>query len=275
MKNNKEIKRDKKRLSFLCVLIILLILIVLALNNKLSKQEVFSLNSKVLETVDVFKSKEDQGKDYTLMYNEYSEFVEEINSFNLTDLKSEYFIKQKGYYFYSDDNYSYLARGNFIKVIKDGNVFYYSGIENNVQTINLKSDKSYELVISQSLITFKVNDSTYKVNILEEGYSLETNYFNGSYLIKEERYDFNFKFKEVLAEYNKINYIGYYVKDIKGYSLSDDRSNICNENNECELSTKYLEDGETIYFTVVDYFINQVYSIDMLLVKENEVFPFR
>ena len=247
----------------------------LALNNNFGEWIPFSLNSKVLETPSVFKSKEDQGKDYTLMYSEYSDFIDEINTLNLSSLKSEDFIDQKDYYSYSDSNYSYVAGSNYIKLIKDGNDVYYNVIENNIQTINLNSDKCYELVIVPTLITFKVNDLTYKVNVLEDGYSLETNYLNGSYLIKEERYDFNFKFKEVKAQYNEINYIGYYVKDIEGYSLSDDRSNICNESNECELSTKYLEDGETIYYTIVDYFINQVYSIDMILVKENEVFPFR
>ena len=275
--NGEQIRRREEK-NFSLGLIIglgLFIVLMLALNNNFGEWIPFSLNSKVLETPDVFKSKDDQGKDYTLMFNEYSEFIDEINKLDLNSLKSENFSDQKDYYSYSDSNYSYVAGSNYIKLIKDGNDVFYSVIENNVRSINLNKEKTYKLVISQSLITFKVNDLTYKVNVLEDGYSLETNYFNGSYLIKEERYDFNFKFKEVLAEYNKVNYIGYYVKDIKGYSLSDDRSEICNENNECELSTKYLEDGETIYYTVVDYFINQVYSIDMLLVKENEVFPFR
>lgn len=275
--NGEQIRRREEK-NFSLGLIIglgLFIVLMLALNNNFGEWIPFSLNSKVLETPSVFKSKEDQGKDYTLMYSEYSDFIDEINTLNLSSLKSEDFIDQKDYYSYSDSNYSYVAGSNYIKLIKDGNDVYYNVIENNIQTINLNSDKCYELVIGPTLITFKVNDLTYKVNVLEDGYSLETNYLNGSYLIKEERYDFNFKFKEVKAQYNEINYIGYYVKDIEGYSLSDDRSNICNESNECELSTKYLEDGETIYYTVVDYFINQVYSIDMILVKENEVFPFR
>ena len=275
--NGEQIRRREEK-NFSLGLIIglgLFIVLMLALNNNFGEWIPFSLNSKVLETPSVFKSKEDQGKDYTLMYSEYSDFIDEINTLNLSSLKSEDFIDQKDYYSYSDSNYSYVAGSNYIKLIKDGNDVYYNVIENNIQTINLNSDKSYELIIDPTLITFKVNDLTYKVNVLEDGYSLETNYLNGSYLIKEERYDFNFKFKEVKAQYNEINYIGYYVKDIEGYSLSDDRSNICNESNECELSTKYLEDGETIYYTIVDYFINQVYSIDMILVKENEVFPFR
>ena len=50
----------------------------------------------------------------------------------------------------------------------------------------------------------------------------------------------------------------------------------CKENSdECELSTKYLENSDVIYYTLVDYFFNSVYSNDMLLVKENEVFPFK
>ena len=85
---------------------------------------------------------------------------------------------------------------------------------------------------------------------------------------------FDFEFKEVLAEYEDINYIGYYIKNLGGYYLSSDRSNICSENNECELSTKYLDDGETIYYTVINYFINSKVSMDMLLFKEDEVFPF-
>ena len=275
--NGEQIRRKEEK-NFSLGLIIglgLFIVLMLALNNNFGEWIPFSLNTKVLETPDVFKSKEDQGKDYTLMYSEYSDFIDEINSLNLSSLKSEDFIDQKDYYSYSDSIYSYVAGSNYIKLIKDGKDIYYSVIENNVRTINLIIDKSYELVVSPTLITFKVNDSTYKVNVLEDGYSLETNYVNGSYLIKEERYDFNFKFKEVKAEYNDINYIGYYIKDVEGYSLSSDRGYICNDNNECELSTKYLEDGATIYYTVVDYFINQVYSIDMILVKENEVFPFR
>ena len=192
--NGEQIRRREEK-NFSLGLIIglgLFIVLMLALNNNFGEWIPFSLNSKVLETPSVFKSKEDQGKDYTLMYSEYSDFIDEINTLNLSSLKSEDFIDQKDYYSYSDSNYSYVAGSNYIKLIKDGNDVYYNVIENNIQTINLNSDKCYELVIGPTLITFKVNDLTYKVNVLEDGYSLETNYLNGSYLIKEERYDFNF-----------------------------------------------------------------------------------
>ena len=65
----------------------------------------------------------------------------------------------------------------------------------------------------------------------------------------------------------------YLVKDIEGYSLNEDKSMFCKDNSEeCELSTKYLENSDVIYYTIVDYFFNSVYSNDMLFVKENEVF---
>ena len=167
--NGEQIRRREEK-NFSLGLIIglgLFIVLMLALNNNFGEWIPFSLNSKVLETPDVFKSKDDQGKDYTLMYNEYSEFIDEINKLDLNSLKSENFSDQKDYYSYSDSNYSYVAGSNYIKLIKDGNDVFYSVIENNVRSINLNKEKTYKLVISQSLITFQVEDLTYKVNILE------------------------------------------------------------------------------------------------------------
>ena len=62
---------------------------------------------------------------------------------------------------------------------------------------------------------------------------------------------------------------------ISSFNTSDEATETSYGNEYYARAIYMSRDGETIYYTVVDYFINQVYSIDMILVKENEVFPFR
>lgn len=276
--NGEQIRRKEEK-NFSLGLMIglgLFIILMIALNNNFGEWIPFSLNSKVIETPSIFKYQENQGREYQVFYSEYSKFTNEIDSFNLDELKGDDFKDNDDYFYYSDDDYNYVAGSNYIKLVKEGKDIYYNVFENEVQTITLNSDKKYELEISGSLITFSSNDYEYKFNILKDGYKMEVSYSIGVYTAYEEFYDSDFIFKGIKAKYNDINYEGYLVKDIEGYILSEDKSMFCKDNSEeCVLSTKYLENSETIYYTLVDYFFNSVYSIDMLLVKENEVFPFK
>ena len=276
--NGEQIRRKEEK-NFSLGLMIglgLFIIFMVATNNNFGEWIPFSLNYKVTSTPSVFKYQENQGREYQEFYREYEKFINEIDTFNLDELKGEDFKDNDDYYTYSDSNYNYVAGSNYIKLIKDGNDIYYNVIEDDVQTITLNMGKEYELEISSTLITFSFESISYKFNILEDGYKMEVDYFVGVYNAYEELYDKDFNFKGIKAKYNDINYEGYLVKDIDGYTLNEDKSMFCKENSdECELSTKYLENSDVIYYTLVDYFFNSVYSNDMLLVKENEVFPFK
>lgn len=276
--NGEQIRRKEEK-NFSLGLMIglgLFIIFMVATNNNFGEWIPFSLNYKVTSTPSVFKYQENQGREYQEFYREYEKFINEIDTFNLDELKGEDFKDNDDYYTYSDSNYNYVAGSNYIKLIKDGNDIYYNVIEDDVQTITLNMGKEYELEISSTLITFSFESISYKFNILEDGYKMDVGYFIGVYNAYEELYDKDFNFKGIKAKYNDINYEGYLVKDIDGYTLNEDKSMFCKENSdECELSTKYLENSDVIYYTLVDYFFNSVYSNDMLLVKENEVFPFK
>lgn len=276
--NGEQIRRKEEK-NFSLGLMIglgLFIIFMVATNNNFGEWIPFSLNYKVTSTPSVFKYQENQGKEYQEFYKEYEKFINEIDTFNLDELKGSNFKDNDDYYTYSDSDYNYVAESNYIKLIKDGNDIYYNVIEDDVQTITLNMEKEYELEISSTLITFSFESISYKFNILEDGYKMEVDYFVGVYTAYEELYDKDFNFKGIKAKYNDINYEGYLVKDIDGYTLNEDKSMFCKENSdECELSTKYLENSDVIYYTLVDYFFNSVYSNDMLLVKENEVFPFK
>ena len=276
--NGEQIRRKEEK-NFSLGLMIglgLFIIFMVATNNNFGEWIPFSLNYKVTSTPSVFKYQENQGREYQEFYKKYEKFINEIDTFNLDELKGEDFKDNDDYYTYSDSNYNYVAGSNYIKLIKDGNDIYYNVIEDDVQTITLNMGKEYELEISSTLITFSFESISYKFNILEDGYKMEVDYFVGVYNAYEELYDRDFNFKGIKAKYNDINYEGYLVKNIDGYTLNEDKSMFCKENSdECELSTKYLENSDVIYYTLVDYFFNSVYSNDMLLVKENEVFPFK
>ena len=275
--NGEQIRRKEEK-NFSLGLMIglgLFIIFMVATNNNFGEWIPFSLNYKVTSTPSVFKYQENQGREYQEFYREYEKFINEIDTFNLDELKGEDFKDNDDYYTYSDSNYNYVAGSNYIKLIKDGNDIYYNVIEDDVQTITLNMGKEYELEISSTLITFSFESISYKFNILEDGYKMEVDYFVGVYTAYEELYDKDFNFKGIKAKYNDVNYEGYLVKDIDGYTLNKDKSMFCKDNSdECELSTKYLENSEIIYYTLVEYYFNSSLKDNMLLVKEGELFPF-
>lgn len=275
--NGEQIRRKEEK-NFSLGLMIglgLFIIFMVATNNNFGEWIPFSLNYKVTSTPSVFKYQENQGREYQEFYKEYEKFINEIDTFNLDELKGEDFKDNDDYYTYSDSNYNYVAGSNYIKLIKDGNDIYYNVIEDDVQTITLNMGKEYELEISSTLITFSFESISYKFNILEDGYKMEVDYFVGVYTAYEELYDKDFNFKGIKAKYNDVNYEGYLVKDIDGYTLNKDKSMFCKDNSdECELSTKYLENSEIIYYTLVEYYFNSSLKDNMLLVKEGELFPF-
>lgn len=275
--NGEQIRRKEEK-NFSLGLMIglgLFIIFMVATNNNFGEWIPFSLNYKVTSTPSVFKYQENQGIEYQEFYKKYEKFINEIDTFNLDELKGEDFKDNDDYYTYSDSNYNYVAGSNYIKLIKDGNDIYYNVIEDDVQTITLNMGKEYELEISSTLITFSFESISYKFNILEDGYKMEVDYFVGVYTAYEELYDKDFNFKGIKAKYNDVNYEGYLVKDIDGYTLNKDKSMFCKDNSdECELSTKYLENSEIIYYTLVEYYFNSSLKDNMLLVKEGELFPF-
>ena len=269
---DKQKKNDNLKLVGIILLIIgLLLIFIVAISGSNS----FSLNIDVINTPSIFKYQENQGREYQEFYKEYDKFINEIDSFNLDELKESEFKEKDDYYTYSNSNYNYEAGSNYIKLIKDGKDIYNNIIEDDVQIITLNSEKEYELEISSSLITFSVSDILYKFKVLEDSYKMEVDYFVGVYNAYEELYDKDFNFKGIKAKYNDVNYEGYLVKDIDGYTLNKDKSMFCKDNSdECELSTKYLENSEIIYYTLVEYYFNSSLKDNMLLVKEGELFPF-
>ena len=271
--NGEQIRRrEEKNFSLgLMIGLVLFIIFVIATNNNFGEWIPFSLNSKVIETPSIFKYQENQGREYQNFYKEYDVFIKKIESFNLGELKGDNFEDKKDYFTYSDSNYNYVAGSNYIKLVKDGKDIYYNVVEDDVQTITLYSSKEYELEIGNNLITFSVDNIDYKFETTEDGYKMQVEYLVGVYTSLFESYDHDFNFKSIKVSLNDINYDGYLVSSIEGYSLNEDKSMFCkDESNECELSTKYLENSEIIYYTLIDYFNDK----DMLLVKEGEVLLF-
>ena len=271
MKDKQKKNDNLKSVGIILLIIGLLLIFIVAISGSNS----FSLNVEVINTPSIFKYQENQGREYQNFYSEYNKFINEIDSFNLDELNESEFKEKDDYYTYSNSDYNYEAGSNYIKLIKDEKDIYYNVIEDDVQTIILNSDKEYELEISNSLITFSFESVSYKFNVLEDGYKMEVGYFVGVYTAYEELYDRDFNFKGIKAKYNDVNYEGYLVKDIDGYTLNKDKSMFCKDNSEeCELSTKYLENSEIIYYTLVEYYFNSLLKDNMLLVKEGELFPF-
>ena len=271
MKDKQKKNDNLKSVGIILLIIGLLLIFIVAISGSNS----FSLNVEVINTPSIFKYQENQGREYQEFYKEYDKFINEIDSFNLDELKESEFKEKDDYYTYSNSNYNYEAGSNYIKLIKDGKDIYNNIIEDDVQIITLNSEKEYELEISSSLITFSVSDILYKFKVLEDSYKMEVGYFVGVYTAYEELYDKDFNFKGIKAKYNDVNYEGYLVKDIDGYTLNKDKSMFCKDNSdECDLSTKYLENSEIIYYTLVEYYFNSSLKDNMLLVKEGELFPF-
>ena len=108
--NGEQIRRKEEK-NFSLGLMIglgLFIIFMVATNNNFGEWIPFSLNYKVTNTPSVFKYQENQGREYQEFYSEYEKFINEIDAFNLDELKGDDFKDNDDYYTYSDDNYNYV-----------------------------------------------------------------------------------------------------------------------------------------------------------------------
>ena len=136
MKDNQKKNDNLKLIGIILLIVGLLLIFIVAISGSNS----FSLNVDVINTPSIFKYQENQGREYQNFYSEYDKFVNEINSFNLDELKESEFKEKDDYYTYSNSNYNYEAGSNYIKLIKDGKDIYYNVIEDDVQTIILNME---------------------------------------------------------------------------------------------------------------------------------------
>ena len=115
MKDKQKKNDNLKSVGFILLIVGLLIIFIVAISGSNS----FSLNIDVINTPSIFKYQENQGREYQEFYKEYDKFVNEINSFNLDELKESEFKEKDDYYTYSNSNYNYEAGSNYIKLIKN------------------------------------------------------------------------------------------------------------------------------------------------------------
>ena len=97
--NGEQIRRKEEK-NFSLGLMIglgLFIIFMVATNNNFGEWIPFSLNYKVINTPSVFKYQENQGREYQEFYSEYEKFINEIDAFNLDELKGEDFKDNDDY----------------------------------------------------------------------------------------------------------------------------------------------------------------------------------
>lgn len=286
--NNKEtantekiIKRQKRQFIFVYIFgLIAFIVMVLVLEGDLfkNKKETLDLNNKVLETPDILKidDTKEQGRELNDLFSPYKVFIEEVDNLNLNQISSSSFEYEEEEFKYVDSNYTYLASDNSIKLTRKGQNIYSCSIENDVVKATLYGEKEYYLEYSFNELAFKVDNKEYFIKIENDKYFVKCSYFDSDYSILNEIYDSEWNFINIEAiDDNNIGFTGYFFEDLEGYSYNKDTKKIINENNLDEdiNSTEYLDDSKTIYYTIVEFQIENNQKKELLLVNNNREFP--
>lgn len=274
--NNEEIqKKQQKQFSIgLCIGFMLFIFFILFVESDFLKNKII-VNNNLLKTPNIINVESNKkGNKLEELCEEYSYFIDEINKLKLDSLKEVEFLREKNIYKYVDENYTYIANENYLKLTRKEKDIYYIIIEEGITKIELYKDKIYSLEYSSNNIFFKVDEKSYKINANNEKYILECNYSCNEYQVNQEIYDKEWNFTNINLVINDIDYYGYFLEDIEGYSLSNDKLSIVDENGESISSTKYLDDNTTLYYTVINYEINNQ-TKDMLIVNNTQDFPLK
>lgn len=281
---NTELVVKKQQKQFTIVYVVGLFLFILLMfileGNGFRKNEKpeLNLNLKLLETPKVLNNDKTKERGIALenITVSYDKFENEINSLNLISLSNDKFEYLDDSFKYVNENYTHIASDNSLKLSRKGKEVYSIVIEENITKIKLTTESTYYLEYSQNEISFKIDNETYSI-IKNDKFIIEHTYEMDGYDVVKEVYDSNWNFVNIEVNYNNNLYTGYFFDQINGYSLSEDKMQIVNDNNleETIPSTKMNEDNQTIYYTILEYHINPSIIKDMLLVNNNNVFPLK
>jgi hypothetical protein len=235
----------------------------------------FSLNEKLITNDKILYSKETAGKAYDSMYIDYCDLIERIDNLNLDSLKDKKFIKENGKWIYKDLNYKYEIKDDVLNVYEDEVRVFHKLINGTLTMISYNKDVMFDLSYEAGNINLNFNEERIysllgKDRLVLSGYEYS---LSNDYKVINEVYDQDFNFKSIgLVNKYDVNYEAYFIEDL-GYELSEDRAYIYNED-ESVLSTKYMDDGETIYYTLGVYVFPNGIKKDLFIIKNKENFPF-
>lgn len=273
----KEQKKQQKRFTIVYILgLVAFIIMMIILEGNIFNNKELHLNAKLLKSPDILNiDNKKQGNELNDMYNSYSIFLKEIKDLKLEELDETEFEYSDDKFKYVDTNYTYLALDNSLELTRKGEEVFSYYIEEDISKVKLISDKTYYLEFSLNEISFKVNDRTYLINIINNEYVVTSNYDMDSYIVTNEIYDKEWNFINLDLKNIDLEYKGYFFENIEGYTLSDDRLEIIDENNNRIPSTDYLDDNKTIKYTVIKYEFNDKTTSDVLVVNSSIEFPLK
>jgi len=274
----KEQKKQQKRFTIVYILgLVAFIIMMIILEGNIFNNKELHLNAKLLKSPDILNidNNKKQGNELNDMYNSYSIFLKEIKDLKLEELDETEFEYSDDKFRYVDTNYTYLALDNSLELTRKGEEVFSYYIEEDISKVKLISDKTYYLEFSLNEVSFKVNDRTYLINIINNEYVVTSNYDMDSYIVTNEIYDKEWSFINLDLKNIDLEYKGYFFENIEGYTLSDDRLEIIDENNNRIPSTDYLDDNKTIKYTVIKYEFNDKTTSDVLVVNSSIEFPLK
>ena len=276
--NNDEIqKKQQKQFSIgLCLGFLLFIIFIIFQESSFFRNKII-VESSLLKTPAIIPStnKEDKGLELQKLMGDYENFTSEINKLNLGSLEGQEFVKDGNDYKFVNENYTYYTSSSFLKLTRKNETIYMNSYEEGIYKYELFLDIHYVLEYSPSMISFKVNDYVYSIQIKDNHYILSTEYLMNGYKVTSEIYDLQWNFVETTLTYQEVNYNGYFFGFINGYSLSENKLEIINDsNNERIPSTSYKEDS-SLYYTIGSYNFSETKSKDLLIVNFNEEFPLK
>lgn len=274
----KEQKKQQKRFTIVYILgLVAFIIMMIILEGNIFNNKELQLNAKLLKSPDILNidNNKKQGNELNDMYNSYSIFLKEIKDLKLEELDETEFEYSDDKFRYVDTNYTYLALDNSLELTRKGEEVFSYYIEEDISKVKLISDKTYYLEFSLNEVSFNVNDRTYLINIINNEYVVTSNYDMDSYIVTNEIYDKEWNFINLDLKNIDLEYKGYFFENIEGYTLSDDRLEIIDENNNRIPSTDYLDDNKTIKYTVIKYEFNDKTTSDVLVVNSSIEFPLK
>ena len=277
--NNEEFqKKQQKQFSIgLCLGFFLFIIFIISQESSFFRNKT-KIDISLIKTPNVIntENKEQKGLELQTIILEYEKFIDEIKELNLMSIKEAEFIKEKDHYKFVDENYTYYTNGEYLKLTRKDNDVYINSVEEGIYKYELYSDSHYILEYSDSLISFRVDDKDYNIQIVDSEYIIECNYEMNTYQMTKEIYDSNWNFTKLALTKNEVNYNGYFFEYLEGYSLSEDRLEIINDNNQEKTpSTGYdVEEGK-IHYTLFEYSFNVDNKKDVLIVDSSKEFPLK
>ena len=276
--NNEEIqKKQQKQFSIgLCLGFLLFIVFIIFMESDFLRNKKV-VDSSLLKAPDVINidNKEQKGLEMQKVISDYEVFIEEVNGLSLNTIKDQEFLKKGDYYEFVNENYTYYMNTGYLRLTRKDQDVYINSFEEGITKIELFGNSHYILEYSASTISFTKDNNSYLISIMDNKYILDCNYEISGYKNEEEIYDSNWNFINITLSKENNNYVGYFFDNLDEYSLSEDKAEIVNSNNERVPSTKYDSETGDIYYTVLTYSFNESMQKDLLIVNKNMEFPLK